>query len=797
MRRSLRILPGLLLLFAACGDGASTPGGARVTVSPDRVSPFTDALPAWQEGGSVRPVAAIQDGDRQVAFVENEILVATDDMDALDAFVERWNGVVVDSFDPAEMGLDDVPRQHVVRIDPDPGLVGPATLEADLALLAPELEGEVTFSSEAGMRLFAVVAAESVDGTLEVDVSWIARPALFADYETEEAPQGTGFRDAFTMKHLRSGGAQDTGVVEAWIALERADRLGNRVRIGIIDGGFSQNEDTTVGRSWTYAPVGSSDGIETPNPNQCSGGNACPWHGTGVVHAAAGTPDNQFGSAGTAGPIADVDMRHTPLDHGSIKSALGSLGASDIINMSFGGSISSTWQFSIDGYRDFVQAAAEQRLIFAAAGNSGDDMDDSRINYPCEFNHVICVGALGDGTTNAAGYSNFGSRVDIWAPGTNVRVGPDPSTGTTQTRTPNGTSIASPFAAGVAALIMAADPSLSRNGVEARLLSNAHTSSSDSKVESWVDARAAVLAALPNNPPQVYIEDPMEGASFDEGSAVMYRARVDDLDSDVSDVIVSWSHTTEDVYYSMGATMDGEVLEDSSLCAGSYVVQAEIDGGIGDSVALSFDPLPDADAPAHCAPAPDEIVIDSPSDGAVFAEGDTFSLSASVNHMPPAHPVIWREGGPSGRILGMGLASSTRFGAGTHVIWVGYGDASDSVTVEVMATANTAPTVTITSPPDGEYIVDMSTPPTVAVDFSATTSDAEDGTVTGSAVTWSYRQSGTTTWRAASATGRNVTIDLYDRECRFTDYEVKAVATDSGGLTNEHVISVSIDSVGC
>lgn len=796
MRRSLRILPGLLLLLAACGDDASGPGGARITVAPDEVQPFTEALPAWDEGEPERPVAALREGDRQTAFIENEILVGTDDEAALEALLERWNGVVVASFDPSELGLDDVATRHVVRIDPEPGAVGAETLATDLAALAPGFDGEVAFSSEEGLRSLAVVAAESLEG-IEVDANWIARPDDFADYETEEAPQGMGYRDAFSMKHLREGGAQDTGVVEAWIALERAGRLDERVRLGVIDGGFSENRDTTFGRSWSHVSVGSAADIGTRNPTQCSGGSSCPWHGTSVVHAAAGRADNRFGSAGPAGPVADVDMRHSPLDNGSVEQALATLGGADVVNMSFSGDVSTTWQFAIDGYRSFVQGIGEHQLLFAAAGNDGDDLDDHRVTFPCEFHYVICVGALGDGTADAASYSNYGSLVDIWAPGTNLLLGPDPSTGATQTRRRNGTSFSSPFAAGVAALLLAADSSLSRDDVEARLLSTAHTSSSDPEVESWVDARAAVLSVLPDSPPQVYIEEPMDDATFDEGATVGYRATVDDLDDDPSGTTIYWSHTTDDVLYSMGSSVAGDVFEDSSLCEGTYVVDAEVDGGIADSVTLHFDPLPDSSAPPRCAPPPDEVVIDSPSDGATIPEGDTFALRATVHPVPPASPVIWRDGGPSGRILGMGTTSSTRLSAGTHTLWVGYGDASDTVTVDVVSTANTAPTISITSPPDGEFINDYSSPPTASVDFTANATDSEDGTLGGGSVAWYYRKEGTSGWIRATPTGSSVTIDLLDDMCRGTGYDIKAVATDSGGLTGEDIISIAVNTFGC
>src|SRR5262249_9662778 len=134
-----------------------------------------------------------------------------------------------------------------------------------------------------------------------------------------------------------------------------------------------------------------------------------------------------------------------------------------------------------------------------------------------------CVGALGiDTKARDTRYSNFGHEaVRTWAPGT-VLVGSDPGQG--GVHQVSGTSFASPYAAGVAALVWAANPSLTANDVEAILRRTAQHSP-DGDVGSYLDADAAVRDALP---PVVHIEQPAAGASITGGLSTALSAFVYD-----------------------------------------------------------------------------------------------------------------------------------------------------------------------------------------------------------------------------------------------------------------------------
>lgn len=104
----------------------------------------------------------------------------------------------------------------------------------------------------------------------------------------------------------------NTGVAEAWTLLQLAGRLtpDNTVRIAIIDSGFAVNDDFPALHT-AEATNSADDPLGTKNPNDNCTNSACDWHGTVVVGAGAGVPDNRYGGAGPAGPIAEIITIHT------------------------------------------------------------------------------------------------------------------------------------------------------------------------------------------------------------------------------------------------------------------------------------------------------------------------------------------------------------------------------------------------------------------------------------------------------------------------------------------------------
>jgi subtilisin family serine protease len=597
------------------------------------LAPLVADLTGW--GRSSRPVASLAyDDGTQVDFVADELLISTDDETVLEDFLARWNGEVINTLNADEGAMAELPALHLVRVDVS--AADPATAADHLDPEDRAAAGAVRVSSEPGARLLTAALREAAGG-VPVELNWLTRPLDIRDRESNEAPAAfprSRYEDrypgpnAFDWTTHRTGGGQDIGVAEAWRVLELAGALDNRVRIAIVDSGFRLDEDTPPER----VAVAVEPGVE---PIGTPGSPAYPWHGHHALNAAMALPDNGYGGAGPAGPVAEPIIVHSTA--GDVFSRVGGLDearrlGADVVSVSWGGEAPGrATGKAVDSLREATLALQRDGiLVIAAAGNDGADVDARKCYtglfcqpkltvLPCETRGVLCVGGLDWDSPNRHPDSRYGSRggVDIFAPyEVWMAVGPDSDPN--QAGLAEGTSFSAPFVAGVAALVWAANPDLTAQDVKSILLETAHTSP-DPTVGRYVNALDAVLAAT-STPPELTVHTPADGAQFDASVPINFVATANDYEDGEFCCVIGWSFANfTGVRVPMGT---GERLEHTFSGPGQYTVfvsARDSDGRI-DQATLTI----------NVGNSPPAVQITQPIDGEEIPVGTPYQVRATA-----------------------------------------------------------------------------------------------------------------------------------------------------------------------
>ncbi|HEY4644159.1 MAG TPA: S8 family peptidase, partial [Bacteroidota bacterium] len=265
--------------------------------------------------------------------------------------------------------------------------------------------------------------------------------------------------------------------------------------------------DDVVGWDFSGADFKSPDNDPSPGPS----------HGTHVAGIASAVTDNGIGISGVGFRCRLMVLKTTADASDENRIFFGNEGivyaadnGADVINCSWGSNASS--QFA----RDVVQYATDKgSLVVGAAGNENSDED----HFPSGYPHVLSVAWVNQGDTKSF-FSNFGPGVDVSAPGQSIlSTFPNGQYGTL-----SGTSMSSPVAAGVAALVKTLHPDWTPDqvGEQVRVSSDPIDELNPSFVRQIGFGRVNALRALTVVSPSVRLTNfSLNDAAFGDGDGIL------------------------------------------------------------------------------------------------------------------------------------------------------------------------------------------------------------------------------------------------------------------------------------
>ena len=342
------------------------------------------------------------------------------------------------------------------------------------------------------------------------EVEFVEEDQVFTATRHEVIPNDAGFSQCWGHRNTGTSGGLvnfDMNTTNAWSITEGSPTI----RIMVFETGVQQDHpdiNQVAGRDFT---TGATNGILGGGPS-----NQCDNHGTAVAGCITGIINNSIGTVGVAPDCkvisAKVGTAVTPCSGSWQGQTSWTVNA---INWGIANGVRVTNNSNDYGTAStamtnaYIAARNAGVVNFASSGNSGN----TNIGFPSRSTGVIAVGASSRNGQKAS-FSSYGSKLAFVAAGQSIYTTDRTGTngyGAGDYTTIDGTSFSSPYAAGVAALILSVNPSLSAAQVESIMQTTCRdmgTAGFDT-LTGWgmLNAEAAVRAAQPSSCPSDFNND--------------------------------------------------------------------------------------------------------------------------------------------------------------------------------------------------------------------------------------------------------------------------------------------------
>ena len=784
-----------------------------------KILPSLPSLPGLS-GGPPRLVGvAVGPNGQPEEFVVDEVVFQPQNAEDLNDFLAKYNGTVLRDGRPRllpgvvpPLGLPETTGWYLIRVDLD---------RSSLGDIAPNMEragllGKWSFSSNDAARLISLAAREYGRGVSPNFLGELPQACRVC----EHPDSATTNLDAATWWWMTEDDDPNTpgdqglsvGVIHAWeyVKYKGYPPKGPYfpIRLALIDSGFDLDETTGVPLNgnldyYLGAPLqlDENDGDGTAGGHgvgfsNCNDDNC--WHGQLSYGVSSALSHNGFGTAGTSGgwevqPLlikVNADM-HTWAS--AVYNAV--YNNADVIDLPPSAECGVICR-TFNGGNELKAAVACARnnnvILVTTAANNGQDISDVD-RYPCTLNGAVCVGAL-DSTGVAAGYSNWGSVVDIWAPAgifstvTRGSAALDPdNVGTDELAGFGGTCASAAFLSGIVALMKMLDSSLTYDQVRSILWDTANLSSDPKVAAGYVDAYRAVAAVKANDPPTVKIVKP--GGDTTGYQDVLFSAEVKDPETPS----LSWGYADFSTRLVFSSNKNGELCTASGNATGAGTTLSctapQLSQGPHIITATATDPF----GAKGTASLTITVVNTAPTAKITFPpSGSAYFTSQKVNlrgfgfdpdeSIPDAN-LTWISN-ISGS-LGTGSNLWVSLPEGSHTITLTAKDSfgatgNDSIAVNVQAGAG-YPTAQILKPANNKIVgIDEQ------VNFQGKGTDPEDGDLTGSNLQWSSDLD------LGLGAGESLQKTLSGSKCNTIVHTITLEVTDKDGHKATHSIVVVV-----